>query len=117
MELSDRKRAILQAIIEDYISTAEPVGSRNIAKNHDLGLSAATIRNEMADLEDRLWGCLRPGGEGEPSGKGGACPPALPAPRRPHSPSFPGELTAEGGRGLRVWSTQDPLWDESAPFR
>jgi len=52
MELSDRKRAILQAIIEDYISTAEPVGSRNIAKNHDLGLSAATIRNEMADLEE-----------------------------------------------------------------
>ncbi len=52
MELSDRKRTILQAIVEDYISTAEPVGSRNIAKNHNLGLSAATIRNEMADLED-----------------------------------------------------------------
>ena len=52
MELSERKKAILQAIIEDYIQTAEPVGSRNIAKNHDLGLSAATIRNEMADLED-----------------------------------------------------------------
>lgn len=52
MELSDRKKAILQAIIEDYISTAEPVGSRNIAKNHELGLSAATIRNEMADLEE-----------------------------------------------------------------
>ena len=52
MELSDRKRAILQAIIEDYIASAEPVGSRNIAKNHDLGLSAATIRNEMADLEE-----------------------------------------------------------------
>ncbi len=52
MELSQRKRMILQAIIEDYIATAEPVGSRNIAKNHDLGLSAATIRNEMADLED-----------------------------------------------------------------
>ena len=52
MELSERKRLILQAIIEDYIQSAEPVGSRNIAKNHDLGLSAATIRNEMADLED-----------------------------------------------------------------
>lgn len=52
MEISERKRAILQAIIEDYIATAEPVGSRNIAKNHDLGLSAATIRNEMADLEE-----------------------------------------------------------------
>lgn len=52
MELSQRKRMILQAIVEDYIATAEPVGSRNIAKNHDLGLSAATIRNEMADLEE-----------------------------------------------------------------
>lgn len=52
MELSQRKRLILQAIIEDYIATAEPVASRNLAKNHDLGLSAATIRNEMADLEE-----------------------------------------------------------------
>lgn len=52
MELGERKKLILQAIVEDYIATAEPVGSRNIAKNHDLGLSAATIRNEMADLEE-----------------------------------------------------------------
>lgn len=52
MELDKRKKLILQAIVEDYIATAEPVGSRNIAKNHDLGLSAATIRNEMADLEE-----------------------------------------------------------------
>ncbi|MCH5187835.1 MAG: heat-inducible transcription repressor HrcA [Oscillospiraceae bacterium] len=51
-ELSQRKKQILQAIIEDYIATAEPVASRNLAKNHDMGLSAATIRNEMADLED-----------------------------------------------------------------
>ncbi len=52
MELGRRKRMIVQARVEDYISTAEPVGSRNIAKNHELGLSAATIRNEMADLEE-----------------------------------------------------------------
>lgn len=52
MDLGKRKRIILQAIVEDYIASAEPVGSRNIAKNHDLGLSAATIRNEMADLEE-----------------------------------------------------------------
>ena len=52
MDLGKRKRLILQAIVEDYIASAEPVGSRNIAKNHDLGLSAATIRNEMADLEE-----------------------------------------------------------------
>lgn len=50
--LDDRKLRILQAIIDDYIHTAEPVGSRTIAKKHELGLSSATIRNEMADLED-----------------------------------------------------------------
>ena len=49
--LNDRKRKILQIIIEDYIETAEPVGSRTIARKHDLGLSPATIRNEMSDLE------------------------------------------------------------------
>lgn len=52
MDLGDRKRKILQAVIDDYITTAEPVGSRTISKKHDLGLSSATIRNEMADLED-----------------------------------------------------------------
>ena len=52
MFLDDRKRRILQAIIDDYINTAEPVGSRTIAKKHELGLSSATIRNEMADLEE-----------------------------------------------------------------
>lgn len=50
--LDDRKLRILQAIIDDYIHTAEPVGSRTIAKKHELGLSSATIRNEMADLEE-----------------------------------------------------------------
>ncbi len=52
MELSDRKKKILQAIIDEYVGTAEPVGSRAISKRDDLGLSSATIRNEMADLED-----------------------------------------------------------------
>ncbi|MDR3348889.1 MAG: heat-inducible transcriptional repressor HrcA [Acidaminococcales bacterium] len=50
--LNDRKRRILQLIIEEYISTAEPVGSRAISRKHELGLSSATIRNEMSDLED-----------------------------------------------------------------
>lgn len=50
--LDDRKLRILQAIIDDYIHSAEPVGSRTIAKKHELGLSSATIRNEMADLEE-----------------------------------------------------------------
>lgn len=52
MDLGERKRLILQAIIEDYINTAEPVGSRTISKKYLPGTSPATIRNEMADLED-----------------------------------------------------------------
>ena len=52
MDLNERKRKILQAIIDEYIGTAEPVGSRAISKKQDLGLSSATIRNEMADLEE-----------------------------------------------------------------
>ncbi len=52
MELNERKRLILQAVIDEYISSAEPVGSRAIAKKEELGLSSATIRNEMADLEE-----------------------------------------------------------------
>lgn len=49
--LNERKKKILQIIIEDYISSAEPVGSRTIARKYDLGLSPASIRNEMSDLE------------------------------------------------------------------
>ena len=52
LELGDRKKKILRAIVEDYIHTAEPIGSRTIVKRHDLSLSPATIRNEMSDLED-----------------------------------------------------------------
>lgn len=52
MEIDERKIRILEAIINDYINTAEPVGSRTIAKKYDLGISSATIRNEMADLEE-----------------------------------------------------------------
>ena len=52
MELNDRKKQILQAIIDEYIGSAEPVGSRAISKKNELGLSSATIRNEMADLEE-----------------------------------------------------------------
>lgn len=50
--LDERKMKILRAIVNDYIDTAEPIGSRTIARKHELGLSSATIRNEMADLED-----------------------------------------------------------------
>ena len=52
MKLNERKLNILKAIVKDYIETAEAVGSRTISKKYDLGISAATIRNEMADLEE-----------------------------------------------------------------
>ena len=50
--LSERKLKILHAIIQNYLETGEPVGSRTISKYTDLNLSSATIRNEMADLEE-----------------------------------------------------------------
>ncbi|MDR2515486.1 MAG: heat-inducible transcriptional repressor HrcA [Christensenellaceae bacterium] len=52
MSLDDRKFRILQAIIDDYILTAMPVGSRTISKKGGMTLSSATIRNEMSDLEE-----------------------------------------------------------------
>lgn len=50
--MDDRKKIILKAIVQEYILTAEPIGSRTLARRFDLGVSPATIRNEMADLED-----------------------------------------------------------------
>ena len=52
MGLTDRQKLILSAIIDDYIRSAEPVGSRSISKRSDVGYSPATIRNEMSDLEE-----------------------------------------------------------------
>ncbi len=52
MELDERKKKILHAIIRNYLETGEPVGSRTISKYTDLNLSSATIRNEMVDLEE-----------------------------------------------------------------
>lgn len=52
MKLDDRKKKILKSIIRNYLETGEPVGSRTISKFTDLKLSSATIRNEMADLEE-----------------------------------------------------------------
>ena len=52
MVMDERKKNILHAIIQDYVATAEPVGSRTIARKYNLGVSSATIRNEMADLEE-----------------------------------------------------------------
>lgn len=52
MDLTERQLNILKAIVKDYVETAEAVGSRTISKKYDFGISAATIRNEMSDLED-----------------------------------------------------------------
>lgn len=52
MGLDERKFLILQAIIDDYITTAMPVGSRTISRKAGVGYSPATIRNEMSDLEE-----------------------------------------------------------------
>src|SRR5467141_3306218 len=51
--LTERERAVLEAVIETYVQTAEPAGSRTIATRHQLGLSPATIRNTMSDLEEK----------------------------------------------------------------
>lgn len=51
-DMNERKLAILKAVVSDYVATGEPVGSRTLAKKYELGISPATIRNEMADLED-----------------------------------------------------------------
>src|SRR3954470_3883885 len=50
--LDDRKLEVLRAIVEDYVSTQEPVGSKTLVERHNLGVSPATIRNDMAALED-----------------------------------------------------------------
>ena len=52
MDMDERKRRILRAIIDDYILTGVPVGSRTISRKYEMGLSSATIRNEMSDLEE-----------------------------------------------------------------
>ncbi len=52
VDLGNRKLSILKIIIDDYISTGQPVGSRTISKKPDIGVSSATVRNEMADLEE-----------------------------------------------------------------
>lgn len=51
--LDERKKKILQAVIDEYIQSAEPVSSGSIAGKYSLNYSSATIRNEMADLEKR----------------------------------------------------------------
>ncbi len=48
----ERRLAVLRAIVEDYVTTEEPVGSKALVERHGLGVSPATVRNDMAALED-----------------------------------------------------------------
>ncbi len=84
--LTDRQKKILQIIIEDYIESAEPVGSRTIARKYDLGISPATIRNEMSDLE--MLGYLE-----QPHTSAGRIPSALAYRLYVDSLQNPGDLT------------------------
>src|SRR5215210_6772037 len=52
-ELSDRERRVLEAVIQSYVATAEPAGSRMISRRFGLGVSPATVRNTMSDLEEK----------------------------------------------------------------
>ncbi|MGI6097188.1 MAG: heat-inducible transcriptional repressor HrcA [Dethiobacteria bacterium] len=52
MPLNERKKQILYAVVKEHVNNAEPVGSRTLARRYNLGFSSATIRNEMADLEE-----------------------------------------------------------------
>lgn len=52
-ELSERERQVLEAVVRTYVDTAEPAGSRTVSRSYDLGVSAATVRNTMSDLEEK----------------------------------------------------------------
>ncbi len=52
-DLSERERQVLEAVVRTYVETAEPAGSRTVSRNYDLGVSAATVRNTMSDLEEK----------------------------------------------------------------
>ena len=68
--MDERKKWLLKTIIEDYVETAEPVGSKVLTTRHKLDISPATVRNDMADLEKWLFGKTMPLQERVPSDKG-----------------------------------------------
>ncbi len=55
MPLSDRRARILALIVDDFVGSAQPVGSQSLVERHQLGLSSATVRNEMAALETKAY--------------------------------------------------------------
>ena len=58
-ELSERERRVLEAVIQSYVETAEPAGSRTLSRRFGLGVSPATIRNTMSDLEEKAFSSIR----------------------------------------------------------
>ena len=52
-DLTDRERQVLEAVVRSYVASAEPAGSRTVSRSYDLGVSAATVRNTMSDLEEK----------------------------------------------------------------
>ena len=52
-DLDERERKVLEAVVRTYVDTAEPAGSRTVSRSFGLGISAATVRNTMGDLEDK----------------------------------------------------------------
>ena len=74
MDLTDRKKANIEVVVEDYIRTAEPVGSKAIAAEMGGSVSSATIRNEMAELETWVtWNSPIPPPAGSPAKKHTGC--------------------------------------------
>ena len=53
--LDERKAAVLRAVVAEYIETAQPVGSQRVAQSPDVGVSSATVRNDMSTLEREGW--------------------------------------------------------------
>ena len=108
--MDERKRRILEAIVRDYIRTAEPVSSRTIARNYELGISAATIRNEMFDLEQA--GFLE-----QPHTSAGRVPSAKGYRFYVDAMAHPGEATEEDTHRIReLWQSM-PVGSEAFFFQ
>ncbi len=105
--LDDRKLAVLRAIVRDYVSTMEPVGSKSLVDRHHLDVSPATIRNDMAVLEEQ-------GYISQPHTSAGPYPDrqGLPAVRGPAGRDQAAVGEPSGGRSRPSWAgpTTSTTW-------